>query len=68
MQLTSIIEGVNAPKSKRTQITVTVNDRLLKKLDRLASESDRNRSEMIDRVIEAYPDSTLTEQSAKSRK
>lgn len=49
-----MIECVASPKSQRVQVTVTINRRLLKSFDRECATLDRNRSEMMDRVIEFY--------------
>jgi predicted transcriptional regulator len=43
-----------APRSGRVQVTVTVNKKLLRRMDAVARETARNRSEMMDRIVEHY--------------
>jgi metal-responsive CopG/Arc/MetJ family transcriptional regulator len=54
MQEFGIMLAVATPKARRKTITVTVNEPLMDDVDYVASETGRNRSEMLDRVIEFY--------------
>ena len=47
-------DATDPPKADRLAVSATVNKSLLKKLDTIARETGRNRSEMIDRLIEFY--------------
>jgi hypothetical protein len=42
------------PKAQRRQVTITLNDHFLSRLEALGEPVGRNRSEMIDRAIEEY--------------
>jgi len=47
-------DAAKAPERDRRQISATVNARLLRELDTIARETGRNRSDMLDDLIEFY--------------
>lgn len=64
MQGIETIDWMDAPKSKRQQITATINVKLLARLDAWADENGWNRSEALDRLIERNLPEILHEQNA----
>lgn len=57
-----------AKKFRKVQITVRVNPQNLQRLDALGEASTRNRSEMVDRAIEEYVQTRISEVPAAIEK